>query len=145
MSQENIAIVRRFFAEQDEHRGPPPAHLCAADYRAHVVGFPDMDLAGHVQLGKAFYGAFPDLSQRIDDAIADGGRVAVRMTATATHRGPFMGLAPTGKRISISGMATLRIVDGKVAELHEIFDQLGMMEQIGALAHGPSASSGGTA
>jgi predicted ester cyclase len=132
-AEENITIARRFFAEQDRRKGLLPPELCAPGYTAHVPGFPPMDLAGQVELGKAFYAAFPDLTQTIEDAFADEAKAAVRFTAKGTHQGELMGLAPTGKQIVISGIAMLRIVAGKVEEFHEIFDQMGMMQQLGAL------------
>jgi predicted ester cyclase len=44
-----------------------------------------------------------------------------------------MGMAPTGKPVAISGIAILHISDGKVTEFHELFDQMGMMQQVGAM------------
>jgi steroid delta-isomerase-like uncharacterized protein len=107
--------------------------LSAPGYTAHIAGFPPMDLAGHAELAKAFYGAFPDLTQTIDDAVADEEKAVLRFTVTGTHQGELMGMPPTGKQIKISGMAMFQIVGGKVKELHEIFDQMGMMHQIGAI------------
>ena len=135
-AEENVTIARRFFAEQDRRKGPPPEDLCAPGYAAYVPGFRPMDLAGQAELGKVFYAAFPDITQTIDDAFADEEKVAVRFRIAGTHQGELMGVPPSGKHISISAMATLHIVDGRVTELHEIFDQMGMMQQIGAI---PSA------
>jgi len=132
-AEENVTIARRFFAEQDRRKGPLAAELCASGYTARVPGFPPMDLAGHSELAKVFYGAFPDLTQTIEDAFADDQKAAVRFTATGTHQGELMGLAPTGKQVVISGIAMLRIVGGKVEEFHEIFDQMGLMQQIRAI------------
>ena len=132
-AEENVTIARRFFAEQDRRKGPPADELCAPGYTAHIAGFPPMDLAGHAELAKAFYAAFPDLTQTIDDAFAVEEKATVRFTATATHQGELMGLAPTGKQVAISGMAVLHIGGGKVEELHEVFDQLSLMQQIGAI------------
>ena len=132
-AQENITIARRFFAEQDRRKGSLPPELCAPGYTAYVAGFPPMDLVGHTELAKAFYAAFPDLTQTINDSVADEEKVALRSTVTATHQGELMGMAPTGKQIAISAMAMFHIVEGKVTELHEIFDQMGMMQQIGAI------------
>jgi predicted ester cyclase len=110
--------------------------LCAPGYTARVPGFPPMDRAGRTALAQAFYAAFPDLTQTIEDGIGDGEKDALRITMTGTHQGELMGLPPTGRPIAVSGMAAFRIVGGQVAELHEVFDQLGLMQQIGAI---PSA------
>jgi steroid delta-isomerase-like uncharacterized protein len=132
-AEDNTTIARRFFAEQDRGKGVIPEDLCAADYTMHVPGFPPMDRAGHMELGKAFYGAFPDLTQTVEDVFADEAKAAVRFTARGTHQGELMGMPPTGKPVAISGIAILQIVDGKVAAFHELFDQMGMLQQIGAM------------
>jgi predicted ester cyclase len=132
-AKENVTIARRFIAEQDRCKGPPPDELCAPGYTAHILSFPAMDLAGHAQLAKVFYGAFPDLKQTIVDAFADEEKAAVRYTVTGTHQGELMGLAPTGKQIAVAGMMTFRIVGGKVEESSCIIDQMALMQQIGAV------------
>jgi steroid delta-isomerase-like uncharacterized protein len=132
-TQENIAIARRFYAEQDRRKGPLAPELCAPGYTAYVAGFPTMDVAGHEEAAKEFWAALPDLTQTIHDAFADEEKAAVRFTATGTHQGELMGVAPTGKRIEVAGMAMLHIVGGKVKELHEVFDIMGLMQQIGAI------------
>jgi predicted ester cyclase len=139
-AEENVTIARRFFAEQDRRKGPLPPELAAPGYTAHVPGFPPMDLAGHSDLARAFYAAFPDLTQTIDDAFAGDDKAALRFTITGTHQGELMGHAPTGNRIAIAGIALFHIVGGKVAALHEVFDQLGLLQQIGAL---PAPGTGG--
>jgi predicted ester cyclase len=86
-----------------------------------------MDRAGHHNLALAFYGAFPDLHQTIEESVADGNAVALSFRATGTHTGDFMGMPATGKPIDVAG-----IEDGKIASLKEIFDAQTLMEQIGA-------------
>ena len=67
--------------------------------------------------------------------MADGGddSVAYHITFSATHTGGFAGIAATGKRITMTSTAILRIVNGKIAEVYENFDSLGMMKQMGAM------------
>jgi predicted ester cyclase len=137
-AEENVTIARRFIEEQDRRKGPPPDDICAPDYIAHILSYPPMDLAGHAELAKVFYGAFPDLKQTIDDVFANEEKAAVRYTITGTHQGDLMGLAPTGKEIKVAGTMTFRIVGGKVAESSCLIDQMALMEQIGAI---PSPSS----
>ena len=55
------------------------------------------------------------------------------MVVRGTHHGTLMGIAPTGKSVTLSGIAITRISNGKVAELREEFDQLGMLQQLGAI------------
>ena len=132
-AEENVTIARRFIAEQDRRKGPPPDELCAPGYTAHILSLPPMDLAGHGGMAKVFYAAFPDLKQTIEDAFADEEKAAVRYTATGTHQGELMGLAPTGKQISVAGMMTFHIVGGKVQESSCIIDEMALMQQIGAI------------
>jgi steroid delta-isomerase-like uncharacterized protein len=131
-AEENIALAHRFLTEEDK-RGVPPEELCAPGFTALIAGFPPMDLAGVTELAKGFYGAFPDITQTIEDAVADDEKAAVRFSATGTHKGELMGMPPTGKQFDITGMCIFHITDGKVTEWSEVFDQMTMMQQIGAI------------
>jgi predicted ester cyclase len=86
---------------------------------------------------KQFYGlirsAFPDLRYAVDDLIAEGDKVVVRWTWQCTHKGDFRGIAPTGKRASVTGMAIYRIASGKCVERWVELDLLGLLEQLGAV------------
>ena len=77
--------------------------------------------------------ALTDVVFTIDDIISEGDRVAVRLTASATQTGEFMGLPPSGKRYTISEIHIFRVRDGQIAEQWHQFDQLGMMRQLGAM------------
>ncbi|MEO9169898.1 MAG: ester cyclase [Candidatus Baltobacteraceae bacterium] len=85
---------------------------------------------------KAFFGAFrqafPDLKISIDHLVKDDDNVAIAYTATGTHRGEFLGHAPTGKAISVRGMQIARFRDGKMVERWGSSDELGILKQIGA-------------
>ncbi len=77
--------------------------------------------------------AFPDLHQTIEEQIAEGDKVAYRWTARGTHQGELMGIAPTGRRMTLTGIAIARLVDGKIEEIWENYDALGMMQQLGVI------------
>jgi len=70
----------------------------------------------------------------VDDQIAEGDKVATRWTLRATHKGEFLGIAPTGKRVTISGINICRIKDGKIAELWRKVDVMSLMQQLGAVS-----------
>lgn len=128
------SIGQRFFAEQDRRKGPLVPELCAPNYTAYIGGYPPVNRDGHNQMALMFYGAFPDLKQTVEDTIAEGDKAVLRFTMRGTHRGDLMGIAATtNKTITVGGIAILRVVDGKVAELREQFDQMGMMQQLGAI------------
>ena len=86
---------------------------------------------------KAFYtlitAAFPDITGKIDDIIAEGDKVVVRMTTSGTHKGEFQGIPPTGKTVAINEMTIYRISEGKIAEGWGVSDMLGLMQQLGAM------------
>jgi steroid delta-isomerase-like uncharacterized protein len=60
--------------------------------------------------------SFPDLSVAVEDIMAEGDRVAARVTMRGTHRGEFQGLAPTGKRVEVKAIDMFRICDGRIVE-----------------------------
>jgi predicted ester cyclase len=124
-------VSRRFFAEQDRLRGGPAPELCAPGYTAHIVGNPPFDLAGHQQFARAFYAGFPDVFHTVDEPVAEGDRVSVRFVLRGTHTGDFMGIPPTQRPIEVEAIAMMRVADGKVAELRGMFDQLGLLRQLG--------------
>jgi len=63
--------------------------------------------------------------------VTDGiQNVVTRWTAIGTHQGPFMGIAPTGKRFTITGISFLRIFDGKIVEEWQQWDSLGLLQQL---------------
>ena len=86
---------------------------------------------------KQFYGwlrsAFPDLRYVVDDVIAEGDKVVVRWTWHCTHRGDFMGVPPTGKQATVSGMAIYRLAGGKCVERWVELSLLGLLQQLGAV------------
>ena len=75
--------------------------------------------------------AFPDLHFEIVDLLAEGDKVLTRWVLTGTHRGPFLGLEPTGTAIRVSGMSLDRVENGMVVEGFDGWDALGMRRQLG--------------
>ena len=126
-------LAERFFKGQDHLKGPVPSELVAPGYRAEIVGFPPMDAAGHGAFGQAFYTGFPDIYHTIDEARATDDGIAVRFTLRGTHSGSFMGIPPTNRPITVSAMVLLSIANGQVTHLRAIFDQLGLMQQLGVV------------
>jgi steroid delta-isomerase-like uncharacterized protein len=139
--EQTKAIGTKFFQEQDRLRGGPSRDLCAPGYVARIAGFPALDIAGHEHFSKAFYEGFPDLQHAVEEAVAEGDRVVVRFTLRGTHKGSFMGVPATGKPISVSAVAILKVAGGKVSQLEGVFDQAGLMRQLGLLPE-PSAAKG---
>ena len=68
-----------------------------------------------------------------NDQVAEADRVASRWTIRGTHKGDLMGIAPTNKQVTVTGIVVRRIAGGKIAEAWENFDQLGLMQQLGVV------------
>ena len=115
----NLATIDELFAPDFVFNYPPPG---AAP-----------DLKGYKQTVTMLSTAFADIQCTAEDVVAEGDKVAVRWTWRGTHKGEFMGIAPTGKQATVTGISILRIVGGKIVEEWGEMDNLGMMHQLGAL------------
>ena len=137
-TEENKAVVRRAYEEFNKGKQAAIAAMvelyAAPDYVVHGTGvFPDMDLAGAKQLTTAFWAAFPDMHVVVEDMIAEGDKVAYRFTLRATHQGEFLGIPPTGKAVTVTGIYISRFAGGKCVEDWCSFDNLGLLQQLGAI------------
>ena len=74
-----------------------------------------------------------DRQSTIEDQIAEGDMVVTRWTFRGTHTGELMGIAPTGKQVTVTGISIDRVVGGKIVEEWNEMDDLGMMEQLGVV------------
>ncbi|MHA2064892.1 MAG: ester cyclase [Candidatus Thorarchaeota archaeon] len=133
--QENKDIVRRI---NDEVWGKGNLVIVDDLYTTNYVDHNPMpgmtpDREGLKQSVNIMRAAFPDLQTRTEDLVAEGDKVASRWTAIGTHKGEFMGIAPSSKQVTVTGMQISRIVDGKVVEDWTEFDMMGMMQQVGAV------------
>jgi steroid delta-isomerase-like uncharacterized protein len=99
----------------------------------HINGSPNpnLDLAGFKQMIAGLLAAFPDLRLTIEDQIVSGNKVATRWVAEGTHSGPLGSVPATGRRVRVDGLILDRVVDGRVAERWEQWDQAAMMQQLG--------------
>jgi predicted ester cyclase len=128
---ENKVLVRRFIEQVFEAgRSEAVDGLVTPDFVSHGLpgSGPDVMKQAIARVGKGLTGA----RFEIDDVIAEGDRVAVRVTSSATQSGLFMGMEPTGKTYTIEEIHVFRIADGRIAEHWHQMDALGMMRQLGA-------------
>jgi predicted ester cyclase len=88
---------------------------------------------GRKMFYSAFLAAFPDLHVHIEDTFAEGDKLVTRWSARGTHSGDLMGIPPTGKQVSVGGTAIDRFENGQSVEHWEIFDQAGLMQQLGVI------------
>ena len=133
-TEENKAISRRFWEEIFNGRKLNLIdELFVANYIEHGTGNQDWDAEGLKQRLSMYFNAFPDLHVTIDDLFAEGDRCATRWTGRGTHKGEMMGIPPTGKQVTITGISIDHIVDGKFVEVWTLIDQPAMMQQLGVI------------
>jgi predicted ester cyclase len=88
-------------------------------------------LESHKQIVTILRTAFPDVHWEYEEPIAEGDKVAVRVTMHGTHQGEFFGIPPTGKQVRVSGIHIMRFANGELVEHWGNTDDLGMMHQLG--------------
>ncbi|HKT79806.1 MAG TPA: ester cyclase [Vicinamibacterales bacterium] len=109
--------------------------LYAADAKLHFLppGLPQ-GVEGARLFYQSFLAAFPDARMTIDDFVAEADTVATRYSLEGTHQGEFMGVAPTGRHVTVSGISILRFNDdGKCVERWNEANLVSLLRQIGAM------------
>jgi len=91
------------------------------------------DREGMRAAGASFRAAFPDWRSEVHLLIAEGDLVAEHFTARGTHSGEIMGVAPTGREVSLKGINIFRIDDGRIVERWGRLDDLGFLRQLGVV------------
>jgi len=138
-SEDNKALVRRWFEEVMSQGNLATADLiCMECYPGFtvingVVDNPPGGLEGVRDMVRMFRTAFPDAQFTVEDQIAEGNKVVTCLTIRGTHQGDFIGLAPTGKQVTISGISIWELADGKLLQERVNWDTLGMLQQLGAV------------
>lgn len=136
MSEEvrNKALMRRFY-EELWSRGNLETipELVAEDFVDHQAPVGQTsgreELAGLVLMWRT---GFPDMQETVEDLISEGDKVTGRFLMRGTHRGEFMGIAPTGRSVTMSGIDIVRIVNGKISEFWYAEQMLELMQQLDA-------------
>ncbi len=134
-TEQNKALARRFIEETISQGNMSVAdEVVALDYVGHPTppGVP-AGREGLKQVVTMYRSAFPDLKTTIHDIIAEGDKVVLHMTHSATHKGEFMGIPPTGKSASFGEIAILCFTEGKIVEYWGQTDMMGMMQQLGII------------
>jgi len=134
-TEENKALARRFYEEVWNLGNSEFAYeVFAEEYVRHDLR-PTQALpgpAGQKKIADDFRAAFPDLEVTIDLIVGEEDYVVGRWTASGIHRGPWGTLEPTGRRATFSAVNIFRFENGKVAEIWNHRDDLGLIEQVGA-------------
>ena len=130
---DNADLVRRMRRELLESRALSAVDRYFADgFVSHNIppGLPD-GVEGVKRFFEMFHEAFLDLEVSIDEIVSEEDRVAVATTIRGTHGGDLMGLAATGRRVSVTGVDIVRLEDGKIVEHRGLTDIVGLMRQLG--------------
>jgi steroid delta-isomerase-like uncharacterized protein len=134
----NSDFIRRWFEEVwNQGREATIDELCAKHCVGHgqtADGSPIQGPEHFKQFWNDFRTAFSAIHVEIHETIEQGEMVIARWTLAASHTGPFMGVNPSGKRISTTGMSMQRLADGQIVEAWDNWDQLGAFTQLGVVS-----------
>lgn len=132
--EENKATMRRFLEGLNQKNLAVVDEIYDANYIAHVVGRQEVRGSERVkELLTTLFSDYPDLHWTIESMVAKGDKVLLRYTTQGTHNREITGIPPTGKEITASGVSIYRIAGGKVVEGWDITNQLGMLQELGAI------------
>jgi steroid delta-isomerase-like uncharacterized protein len=135
MAADTKALIRRLFEEVwNQGNLTVIDELFAPSYVRYDPAAPEAKgLAGFKQLVVMLRTAFPDLHFTVEEVIAEGDKVMSRALLRGTHRGEYLGIAPTGKPVAVMGMVVVRIAQGKFQEGWLMMDNLGLLQQLGVV------------
>lgn len=136
MFEQNKRLVRRFYEEVENHgRLEVVDELFAADFRDvynTASPFPVQGIDGVKKLAAGLHEHL-DLSIEIEELVAEGDRVVAQISCGITHKNPFMGAAPTGRKFVARGVEIFRAVGGKLVERWVYIDMMPMMKELGVV------------
>ena len=118
VSTGNLQALHQLFADKVTDHDPAP------DQGPGPQGFIDFFTVMRT--------AFPDLQVSVDHLVQDDDNIAMAYKIHGTHKGDFLGIAPTGKRIEVRGVQIARFEDGKIVERWGSSDELGLVKSLGA-------------
>jgi steroid delta-isomerase-like uncharacterized protein len=135
-ANDNLARLRQW--ADSVNRGTPAfAETFAPELTIEIVGHPEVrDRESFASTMRALLAAFPDLQFTLDELLPagdDGDVTVIRWTARGTHRGDQLGIPATGTSVTFQGIIVDRLRDGKIVDRHEIYDRLGLLQQLGVV------------
>ena len=134
--ESNKEVVNRLYTEVMGQGNMVVADgVLAENYVDHRLPFPDLppNREGLKETVTRVRAAFPDIQPVVQDIVAEGDKVTVRVTASGTHQNEFNGIPPTGTKISWQEVHIYRLADGQIVEHWGEFDMLGMLIQLGVV------------
>lgn len=129
--EQNKAVARAFIERVFQANDPTALdELATEDFTPHTFGSMPPGREPMRQAQARVHAALSDVQFRVEDVIAEGDEVAVRLTASGTQTGPFMGLPPSGRRYAIPEIHIFRVRDGRVSEHWHAFDSATLLAQL---------------
>ncbi len=136
MVGKNKAIAARFYEVYNKGNMELIDELFSTDFVGRDPNDPSQERRGPEgvkRVVEAFRSAFPDLEGTLEDQTAEGDKVVNRYTGRSTHQDEFLGVAPTGKEVELSGVTIFRLSGGKIVEGWDFYGGLGLLRQLGAM------------
>jgi steroid delta-isomerase-like uncharacterized protein len=132
MSEQNKTLARRWFEDLFSGGNLDAANeILSAEFVDHLTHEEERGLEELKHYVTIYRTAFPDIQDTLEQIVAEGDKVVIRWTSRGTHQGEFMGVAPTGRLVTFTGMRLFRIAENKIAESWVNIDERGMQEQLG--------------
>ena len=141
IEEQNKATERRIVEALNQGNLGIIDELFTPNYVYHLGAMEVRGRAAFKQFMQTALAAFPDFEMIVEDMIADGDKVVTRWVNRATHKGEFMGIPPTGKKVDFPGLLMARFKDGREVEAWDMADSLTMLQQLGVI---PPLTQAGT-
>ncbi len=132
LEEQNKELARKLFAAIDRNDFAALKELCSSDVTVSAPGLTEpMNFETLTQVIKAHYTAFPDWMHSIEDVVAEGNTVVIKLVQNGTHKAPYEGIPPTEAKVTEPGIYFATIVDGKVKAIYVIEDTVGLYQGLG--------------
>jgi steroid delta-isomerase-like uncharacterized protein len=135
MSEQNKTLARRWFEDLFSQGDLDVAEeILSAGFLDHLPREEERGIEELKHYVSIYRSAFPDIEDTVEEIVAEADKVVVRWRSRGTHLGEFMGVAPTGRDVTFTGMRLFRIAENKIAESWVNIDERGLQEQLGAVS-----------
>ena len=136
MSSDNRAIILRLYQEAWNKRKMEVINeLISPSHALQAPTLSGSSVGPEAYKGQIlrFLAGFPDLRFTVEDTVTEKDKVVACWTFSGTHKGDFMGVPPTNRKVSVEGMTIHHLAGGKIMDSNTNWDALGMMKQLGAI------------
>lgn len=132
LEDQNKEAARDLIAAIDRNDFAMIKELAAADFMISAPGLPEpVNVDTLIEIIKAHYAAFPDWQHTIEDTVAEGDTVVMKIVQSGTHKAPYEGIPPTETKVTEPGLYSFVVANGKFKRAYVIEDSLGLYQQLG--------------